>query len=227
VCVTVRRGVLGDVKDAFLSGDYPFWATGGEGSLWTGRSGGNNENRALLRFDLSFLPKYVKVTSATMMVKVSWNDQNNAVFVHRVLEPWAETTVTSGNFGAPSDFDSSPVGSFFAGDVGFRSVDVTGLARGWVNGTLPNYGVVLSEPVVNTHIFWSSEVSLDARPALGLCYVNGPKPHRAAGLVAGGVTSDSANHHFIGTLGESPGGNGVSVSSHHRFIGGVVGGTQE
>ena len=227
VCVTVRRGVLGNVTDTFLSGDYPFWAPGGESSLWTGKSGGGNENRALIRFDLSFLPPTAKVTSATLMVLVSWNDQNNLVYVHRVLAPWSEATATAANFGAPGNYAPSPETGFLAGDVGFKSADVTELARGWVSGAIPNHGVALVEPPVRTHLFWSSEASLSARPALGLCYVNGPAPHRGGALVAGGVTSDSPSHHFIGTLGESPGGNRVSVSSNHRFIGGVVGATQE
>src|SRR5947207_479589 len=41
-CVTVRRGVQGDVHDAFLSEDYPYWMTGTEQSLWTGLSSGGN-----------------------------------------------------------------------------------------------------------------------------------------------------------------------------------------
>lgn len=227
VCVTVRRGVTGDVADTFLSGDYPFWAPGAEGGLWTGRSGGGNDNRALLRFDLGFLPASAKVTSATLMIQVSWNDQNNIVFVHRVLSPWSEATARAGNFGAPSDFAATPETGFLAGDVGFKSADVTDLARGWVDGSIPNHGIVLQEPAVHSHLFWSSEAGLSSRPALGLCYVNGPNPHRGGALVAGGITSDSPGHHFIGTLGESPGGNRVSTSQNHRFIGGVVGGTQE
>ena len=111
--------------------------------------------------------------------------------------------------------------------VGFKSADVTELARGWVDGSIPNNGIVLQEPAVHSHLFWSSEAGLSSRPALGLCYVNGPGAHRGGALVAGGITSDSPGHHFIGTLGESPGGNRVSTSQNHRFIGGVVGGTQE
>ncbi|MCC6213832.1 MAG: hypothetical protein IT376_03115 [Polyangiaceae bacterium] len=45
-------------------------------------------------------------------------------------------------------------------------------------------------------------------------------------LVGGGVTMSSANHRAIVTLGQAPGGNGVSTSAGHRFVGGVVGATQ-
>lgn len=227
VCVTVRRGVMGDVADTFLSGDYPFWAPGSESSLWTGRSGGGNENTSLFRFDLDFLPASARVVSATLTVLVSWNDQNNLVHVHRVLAPWSEATAKSSTFGAPGDIAPAPETGFFAGDVGFKSADITDLARGWVSGAIPNHGIALVEPPVNSHLFWSSEASLSARPALGLCYVNGPGAHAGGALVAGGITSDSPGHHFIGTLGESPGGNRVSSSANHRFIGGVVGATQE
>ena len=227
VCVTVQRGVLGNVADTFLSGDYPFWAPGTEPGLWTGISSAGNENVALYRFDLGFLPPTARVTAATLRLQVSWNDQNNVVFVHRVLAPWSEATARANNFGFPGDFDPVPDSGFLAGGPGLKTVDVTDIAKGWVDGGLPNNGVLLKEPLANRHLFWSSEASLASRPALQVCYVNGPKPHQAAALVAGGVMSDSPGHHFIGTLGESPGGNGVSVSANHRFIGGVVGGTQE
>lgn len=47
-CVTVRRGVFGNIHDTFLSGDNPGWAPGSDWGMWTGRSSGGKENRSLL-----------------------------------------------------------------------------------------------------------------------------------------------------------------------------------
>lgn len=227
VCVTVRRGVTGNVADTFLAGDYPSYSPGNDGSLWTGHSSGGAQNLTLLRFDLSFLPRSSKVTSAKLNLYVSWNDQNNLVFVHRVLAPWSETTATFANFGAPTNFLPTAETAFFAGDAGAKSADITSLAQGWVSGSIPNHGVLLEEPPAQQHLFWSSESSLSYRPALALCFKAGLSPRAGHALVAGGITSDSASHHFIGTLGESPGGNRIAKSQNHKFIGGLLGATQE
>lgn len=226
VCVTVRRGVLGNVHDTFLSGDYPTWATGAESSLWSGLSGGGSENRILLSFDLSFLPSYANVVSATLMIRTSWNEAHSTARLHQVVQPWSEATATLQNFGV-SGYDPATIGTFDPEGYDFESVSITPLVHDWVKGVHPNYGVLIEEDAVATHLFWSSEASLANRPGLAVCYRNGPKPHKGGALSAGAVTSDSEGFHFIGTLGEGPGANRVSTSENHRFIGGLVGATQE
>jgi len=50
---------------------------------------------------------------------------------------------------------------------------------------------------------------------------------RAGGaVVAGGVRATSSGHVLLTTTGEAPAGNGVSRSSGHTMVGGVVGVTQ-
>lgn len=224
-CVTVRRGVFGDVHDTFLSGDHPTWTPGTEPGMWTGKSSGGNENRALLSVDLGFLPEYSIIVSATLMVRLSWSVTPGTIGVHQVVQPWSEATATLQSFGT-GGFDPATIASFSGIGNGFVSIDVTGLVSDWVTGVHPNYGVLLEEAPVGSHYFFTSEVSLGSRPALAVCYRNGPKPHAGGALVAGGVTSDSEAYHFIGTLSEGAGANRVSTSETHRFIGGVVGATQ-
>jgi hypothetical protein len=45
--------------------------------------------------------------------------------------------------------------------------------------------------------------------------------------VVGGNLLTSPNYSLMLSVGEAPGGNGVSLSSHYRFVGGVVGTTQQ
>ncbi|MFO0591001.1 MAG: DNRLRE domain-containing protein [Polyangiaceae bacterium] len=226
-CVTVERGVFGSAQDTLLSGDYPNWAAGGETGLWTGLSGGGSQNRILVSFDLGFLSPYSNVVSATFRIKVAWNEQHSLVRLHRVTQPWAEATATLQNFGVYG-YDPAVAGSFDPEGYTYESADVTSVVNEWVREIHPNYGFLLEEDPVKTHYYYSSESGgATNRPMLEVCYRNGPKPHRGGALVAGGVTSDSEGHHFVGTLSEGPGRNQVASSENHRFIGGVVGATQQ
>lgn len=224
-CVTVRRGVLGDVHDAFLSGDYPYWATGGDYEMYIGQSSGGNENRILVSFDLDFLPSTAIVTSATFMLFVGWPPVDTTIRAHEVLVPWEEATVKTATF-PPGGYALESAGSMQTGSLGFRFMDVTGLVKSWVSGAKSNHGMLLEETPVQWHNAYSSESGMGTRPALAVCYVNGPAPHAAGALVAGGVTSDSEGFHFIGSLSQGPGRNAVSTSENHRFVGGIVGATQ-
>lgn len=225
-CVTVQRGVFGTVHDTFLSGDYPTWAPGTESSLWTGVSSGGSQNRVLVSFDLSFLSPYAIVTSATFRIRVAWNEYHSTMRIHRVAQPWSEATATFQNFGV-SGYDPAVAGTFDPEGYTFESAEITDLASDWVRQVHPNYGVILEEDPIHPHLFYSSESGAGSRPSLEVCYIQGPKPHRGGALVAGGTTSDSESYHFIGTISEGPGANRVASSENHRFIGGVVGATQE
>ena len=225
-CVTVQRGAFGAVQDTFLSGDYPWYAPGSETSLWTGLSSGGSQNRILVSFDLSFLSPYSIVTSATFHIRVSWNEHHSSMRLHRVTQPWSEATATLQSFGV-NGYDPAVAGSFDPEGYTFESADVTELANEWVREIHPNYGVILEEDPIHSHLFFSSESSAGNRPSLTVCYVNGPKPHRGGALVAGAAQSDSESYHFVGTLSEGPGQNRVASSQNHRFHGGVVGATQQ
>jgi hypothetical protein len=54
---------------------------------------------------------------------------------------------------------------------GFLSVDVTGLAQGWVDGAFANGGVVLEEGDADRSNFRASDyASVSDRPKLEICY---------------------------------------------------------
>lgn len=173
VCVTIQRGAAGDVGDTFLSGDYPTWAPGAEPGVWTGISSGGNFNQALYSFDLTPIPPDATVTSATFSVYQAWSANYNQVGVHRVTAPWLEATVTGANFD-PAAIEFAAQGSFAAGGVGIRSVDLSALVQDWVSGATPNHGVALVESPVNRHYFFTSEAGSTAlRPSLQVCYTEG------------------------------------------------------
>jgi len=172
VCVTIRRGESGDVRDLFLSGDSATYKTGTEQNIYMGVSSGGNLNTPLYGFDLSPVPSDATVTSAAFKTYISWNADNNLVFAHRVLAPWSEADTSASTFDL-ADIDPIAEGSFLAGGVGFKSVNLTSLVDGWVNGTIPNHGIALQESPVSSHHSFSSEVSAGLRPYLDVCYTAG------------------------------------------------------
>ncbi|MBK8256715.1 MAG: DNRLRE domain-containing protein [Polyangiaceae bacterium] len=170
-CVTVRRGVAGSVADAFLSGDSPGWATGNQSTMYTGMSGGGNLNRSLVRYDLSLLPPGAVIVSASAEWTLGWTAAASDINVHRVLSPWAESTVSQANFGSPANVDPAIVATFPTGSGGLKTVDLTALVAGWADGSIPNHGVLLTEPQVNGHLLLTSEAgTVTQRPGLVVCY---------------------------------------------------------
>ncbi len=185
VCVTIQRGGLGDVEDAFLSGDYPTWANGLSIGSWTGLSSGGDVNRALWKVDLSPIPAGATVIGATLSTYVAWNSNYNLITVHRVLVPWSEASVSLQSFGGPAGWDFTSLGNFQGGGVGLRAVDITGLVGDWVSGAAPNHGVIFDEPPLQPHGFFTSEVSAASlRPKLDVCYLPGGVPGSAVNPAA-------------------------------------------
>jgi parallel beta-helix repeat protein len=176
-CVTIRRGVLGDVQDAFLSGDYPASPMGPYFGSWSGLSSGGNTNQPLWKFDLSPLPSGAMVTSATFSFYLSWSSNYNLITVHQVLVPWSESTVTANSFGGAASWDFTAIGNFQGGGVGFRSIDVTGLVGQWVSGATANDGILFDEPPLLNHYYFTSEAGDPSiRPKLDVCYLAGSTP---------------------------------------------------
>ncbi|WP_437659571.1 DNRLRE domain-containing protein [Sorangium sp. So ce1182] len=173
-CVTVRRGLGGDVADATLWQVSPTWNDGASTTLSTG-TGTGGVRRSLLRFDLSGLPSSAVITSATLSLYQTYKTESSTVRVHRATGPWSESTVTWSSFGGGSHFDPAVEASFTTGGpggiTGFRDVDVSSLARSWVIGGLANHGVLIEEDAVIRSSLRSSESGSAAeRPALTVCY---------------------------------------------------------
>ncbi len=121
-----------------------------------------------------FVPEYAYVTSALVTVYVDWATTTNTMRIHRVLDPWAEATVSYANFWGTQHFAAAVEATFSAGSIVTRSFDLTGLTSAWVNGDLPNRGILLEEDIGTTpgrHQLYSSEGSIVARrPKLEICY---------------------------------------------------------
>ncbi len=188
-CVTIKRGGAGNVTDAFLAGDFANYATGTEINMYSGVSSGGNLNRIVVGFDLSSIPAYATINSAVFSIYKSWSTGAAQVEVHRATTTWSEATVTRESFGNNSD--PVALGSFSGGGVGIKQVDITSLVQAWKNGVYANQGIVLEEPPVDHHHYFSSESNAALAPSLDVCYVNascsdGIKNQGETGLDCGG-----------------------------------------
>lgn len=164
-CITIKRGVTGNVYDAFTSGDAPGYKPGGEVNMFSGVSSNGNINRVLVNFDLSAVPAHATIHSANFNIYKSWSADNATVNVYRATKAWDEANVSAST---GVTFDPNAVGSFSGGGVGFKTVDIKNVVQGWKAGT-PQYGIVIDEAPTNAHHYFSSE-SNTVGPWLDVCY---------------------------------------------------------
>lgn len=140
--------------DACILQGYPGNNAGSTTDMWAGYddylSPAGQIVRSLLKFDISAISAGTYINSAVLRVYyVGYYDYANrsrTVTSYRIGSNWSEGSVTWNT--APSVGEAYGSVALIAADgsFGWYSIDVTNLVRGWVNGTLPNYGVMLRGP---------------------------------------------------------------------------------
>jgi len=97
----------------------------------------------LLRFDLSSLPAGTQINSAVAGFFVKARDDKGSINLHRVTAPWTETDATwdsmAGHYDPQVEVAIPPKG----GTDTWVEVNLTPLVQAWVNGALPNNGILL------------------------------------------------------------------------------------
>lgn len=141
-------------------------------------SGDPNNQRALLKFDLSDLPEGVVIDSA----ELSWTYRSVSIpsgryiYVHRITSDWTDDWATWTNM--HENFDPTPITSFGSG---VTAVDITSLVSDWYSGDTNNYGVTIKSEEAGVHYgitIWSSEYGTSsARPKLTITYHENTPPN--------------------------------------------------
>jgi Bacterial Ig-like domain (group 2)/Collagen triple helix repeat (20 copies) len=100
-----------------------------------------------VRFNLAGIPAGSSISKATLRLYVDAVAKNGTFDVYQLNSSWAENTLT---YNTPPP----PLGTSVTNGTGvsittaswnqFLLIDITALAQGWVNGTIPNYGVALA-----------------------------------------------------------------------------------
>ncbi|MFT3767574.1 MAG: DNRLRE domain-containing protein [Minicystis sp.] len=170
-CVTIKRGVLGDITDTKLRSDQPNLSQGSENTIVTGNQIANR--LALMGFDLSPIPPGQIINSATVTLTEFSNTGPSTIDVHLATAPWSEGTATWASFA--SSYAPGILASFSNGGSGYLgqvSFDLTSTVQGWYSGA-PNHGIAMLA-ATNSTWYASDTANVAQRPALTVCYAANP-----------------------------------------------------
>ena len=115
-------------------------------------SASNDTTRSLLHFNMSEIPFGARILEAALSLhRQSGSGADQPVSAHRIRNSWSEDSVTwnSRKAGtnwdtAGGDFDNTAVATTPVGPVNQRyEWNIMQIVQGWVDGSYPNYGVVL------------------------------------------------------------------------------------
>ena len=141
------------------------------------RPNNNADRRGLLRFDLSDIPANAVISSAELYLYEQEDKLEQVTYVYRVTTPWTESGVTwNSPWTTPGgDFANSPAYALFIpGQSGCSiTLDLTNLVQAWVEGTYPNYGVLLYSTGDSRVINYSSKEETgnpEQAPRLAITY---------------------------------------------------------
>lgn len=142
------------VADATILEGYPGFNAGTTNDMWAGYDDGRLSPpgrivRSLIKFDLSGIPSSATVQSARLRVYYAgyWDYPNRVrtITAYRIVGDWTERGVTWNNKPSPGTaYGSVAINS--DQNWGWRELDVGALVQGWINGSIPNQGVMLRGP---------------------------------------------------------------------------------
>jgi len=149
-------------------------------------SGSATDMSILLGWDIGAVPSDALVQSVTIHLNVL-NISNGPYFCYGLLTPWDEAQATWNNASDLSawsvagasgvgDRDNLPVCTISAPVTGSLAIDLNNegldLVQSWVNGSLPNYGMVIADSATSDGADFESSDSANAmnRPKLELVY---------------------------------------------------------
>jgi hypothetical protein len=108
--------------------------------------GTNAAFRGFLKFDLGLIPNDATITSAILKLSKVGGVGTGArtIRVHRVTNDWQENILS---WNTQPSYDASVVTSLSVDPQGSGvfSFNVTSLVQQWINGTVPNYGLMLRD----------------------------------------------------------------------------------
>jgi hypothetical protein len=133
------------------------------------------DERFLMQWDLSELPKGIKIIEAKMqMVCAAFNGDKQGQLVYECIsEPWNEDI---GYSQKPNTLTESRVLTGWPTKSSYHNVDISGFVKSWYTNKIPNYGLMgfsVNTETQNSAIFCSSKFHQeDARPKLIIIYSN-------------------------------------------------------
>jgi len=199
-----QAATLSASQDAYVDDLHPTWQEGGldPTNLYVLKPDGR-DTRTLVQFDVSsiILPPGGSVSSAILKLQVNPGlnviGYGQTVSAYRVTQQWVDWGVTWNDalYTVPwtwttpgGDYDPAVHGDYVSpgGSIVYLttlSLDITPIVQGWVDGTNPNYGVILKGTSGVSLAFYSMEAG--SAPTLDITMV--PEPFSLALLAFGGL----------------------------------------
>jgi hypothetical protein len=151
-----------DSQDCFIESDTPTTTYCSDPNVSVGYDGANDQ-RGLVQFDLSAIPSGAVVLNADLGLTLGWHSTNNTkqVGVYQVVRNWTNSATWNGYDATSSWATAGAAGSADASSVpadiktignasGFVDWYPTRLVQGWVDGSIPNHGVLIRDVNPNT-----------------------------------------------------------------------------
>lgn len=160
--------------DTFIRSDAPSTNYGSDNTFDV-RPDNSADRRGLVKFDLTSIPSNAIITDATLYLYEKSNKPDQVTSIYRVTSDWTENTVTWQTWNLPGgDFDSSLSYFTYFPDQNncMLSINLTSLVQLWVNGTYPNYGLLLYSTGPNHIISYvtKEDTTASERPKLDVVY---------------------------------------------------------
>jgi hypothetical protein len=138
--------------DATIMQGRPTTNFGSTTDMWVGYDHCLNPegmvSRSLLGFNFPGIPASTPVAQATLVVYhtnyCDMGQRTHTVQAFRISSGWSSGSVTWNS--QPSFAEPYGWNNVTSGNWGWYGFDVTGLVRGWINGSIPNQGVMLRGP---------------------------------------------------------------------------------
>jgi hypothetical protein len=174
--------------------------------------------RLLMQFNLSGIPTNATVNSAVVyMYQVSAVGQADMGFqAQYAVSPWDEYNATWNNANYIGGA-TLPVGNF-PSTIGWLSINAVNLFRSWVNGSEPNYGLIITgneNPASSNYRYFYSSNAGGNRPYVDISYTTGCAYTDPPTSWVNGLPSTSPNAFTVSWTGQAytPAGcaaNGIS-----------------
>ena len=187
--------------DTYLSEEEPLTNAGSAVDLLADGDdpgGSGLDKSSLMAWDVSAIPAGSSVESASVIIEVTNPTQSTYSF-QGMLRDWQENQATWNEYAASSPWNAP--GALGAGDRGPSvlgiaaptsagtqiiplNTDGVALMQAWVNGTLSNYGFVLSDTTSGDGLdFWSSDATTATnRPQLSVEFYSTPSDVDSDGI---------------------------------------------
>lgn len=170
-------------KDAYISKYYPNQNFGTDDFLFISRFESDEDvYRSLLQFNLNSLSNFIPPSSTIMSGELELNVFRNespiegtSVKVFRLLGDFQENNITWNNQPLFSETEDGSK-TIFPETLGSFTIDITNLAKGWYDGSIPNNGLILlGDETQNSLLAFRSKEYNDSSkwPKLKYIYTNG------------------------------------------------------